>query len=142
MKTNLIALLLISITSCHYVLLGPAPRGTNDDTMEEGPCGGFNSVVNRTNFPLKGGVVRVKVSHTEGRISYRLAFTETPAAKDFTLALTSDFTVTAVGKIDTAPLDLASLGDKAIPGAKATIQASIHQKYYSFLSTFPFLDNL
>jgi len=46
------ALLCSSAVMAHFTLDYPVSRGFNDDAEPTGPCGGFDAVANRSQFPL------------------------------------------------------------------------------------------
>ncbi|ORX61549.1 hypothetical protein DM01DRAFT_244660, partial [Hesseltinella vesiculosa] len=64
----------------HYQLTYPAARGFSETTEPTGPCGGFNTAGNRSQFPLQNGFLEVNSEHTS--YSYQVYFSagENPTA--------------------------------------------------------------
>lgn len=56
-------LLCSSAAMAHYTLDYPASRGFNDDNEPTGPCGGFDTVKNRTEFPLSKSLELGRVTY-------------------------------------------------------------------------------
>jgi hypothetical protein len=60
----LAALGCLQTTFAHFILNYPASRGFDEDTESTSPCGNYNTVGNRTQFPLTDGFVEIYSGHT------------------------------------------------------------------------------
>lgn len=77
---------------CHFTLDYPATRGFNEDTEATAPCGSFDTVGNRTEFPLSNGFLEIYSGHTSWSYTVNVILGNNPVVADF-----SSSNVTAVG---------------------------------------------
>ncbi|KAI9263167.1 hypothetical protein BDA99DRAFT_407798, partial [Phascolomyces articulosus] len=82
-------LTVLQSVSAHYQLTYPQSRGFNEDREPTAPCGGFDSVSSRSQFPLQNGFVQINSGHTDYTYEVKLVTNSTnPTASDFTSAPT------------------------------------------------------
>ncbi|GJJ71603.1 hypothetical protein EMPS_03953 [Entomortierella parvispora] len=117
------ALLCSSAASAHFILTYPASRGFNDDAEPTGPCGGFNALSNRTQFPLTNGFVEILSVHPSSTLQINVVLGSNPAAADFTAAASTPANSTSMNHPGHGcfPLNLSSFNGAA-NNANATIQ--------------------
>lgn len=130
--SSLVALAIASSAAAHFELKYPTGRGFVADKEPEPICGGFPDVsANRTEFPLKDGVVFVSSHHPHANLYVAITLAEAPTKFDEFNATTNPgqggtvtpfFRVTNEGdlcwKTDISALKI----EGAVDGAKATLQ--------------------
>ncbi|KAG0046696.1 hypothetical protein BGZ83_008122 [Gryganskiella cystojenkinii] len=79
-------LLCSSAVMAHFTLDYPASRGFNDDAEGNAPCGGFDTVTNRTQFPLTKGFLDINSHHPSATVKINVVLSNNPGAADFTAA--------------------------------------------------------
>ncbi len=105
---NLALLLLAPLASAHFDLKYPLPRGTDHAKSTEGPCGGLTShaepasqkvkrhngedhskdgSIKRTEWPLDGGQVELRMGHDRAMVQVVLGLGNNPGASDFNIVL-------------------------------------------------------
>ncbi|RKF54319.1 Uncharacterized protein OnM2_098015 [Erysiphe neolycopersici] len=98
--TNFVSTLLVLTTSslAHFAVEYPAPRGYNEETTNQFPCGGLNEVsTQRTLYPITGGAIGIEVGHARTNIEVLIAFESEPTTK-FKTILRKTFTQMGTGK--------------------------------------------
>ncbi|KAI8364600.1 hypothetical protein BD560DRAFT_303943, partial [Blakeslea trispora] len=73
----------------HFELLYPSSRGFNENAESKVPCGGFDSVGNRTQMPLSNAFLQIYSSHPVYIYGISIVAKSNPALADFTTNLTS-----------------------------------------------------
>ncbi|KAG0251471.1 hypothetical protein BG011_007587 [Mortierella polycephala] len=88
MKVLSLASLLLcsSAAMAHYSLDYPPTRGESESKEIVSPCGGFNDVGARIQFPLTRGFVQVNSGHPNSKVDVNIAYGNNPSAADFTAA--------------------------------------------------------
>lgn len=74
----------ISAVSAHFQLTYPQTRGFNEDNEPQAPCGGFNNVGSRSEFPLENGFVQINSGHTSYKYTVKVITSSNPSTSDFT----------------------------------------------------------
>lgn len=110
----------LQTASAHFTLTYPPTRGFDHDHEDVAPCGNFNSVGNRTEFPLQDGFVQITSGHTSYSYEVKLVTGSNPQTQDFN----SSATTVAQGQVNhpegaCIPLNL---GNNTQSGTNATIQ--------------------
>lgn len=78
---QLVSLLcLASVAVAHFQLNYPPTRGFDDDTEPQTICGGFNTVSNRTAFPLSGGQIQITSFHVQASVFAEISFDSNPTS--------------------------------------------------------------
>ena len=68
------SLLLLPLALAHFELESPSARGFDEDQLTNYPCGGQNSVSsNRTQYPLSGGPIQLRMGHDHAELQVNLA---------------------------------------------------------------------
>ncbi|RUS27429.1 hypothetical protein BC938DRAFT_483263 [Jimgerdemannia flammicorona] len=117
--------LLASSVSAHFILTYPVSRGFDDDMEPTSPCGSFNTLQNRTLFPISSGFVEINSGHVKATLQINIIFSSNPQTTDFSAAANSSASVkTNVDHpgFSCVPFDL-SANSLAKNGTNATIQA-------------------
>ncbi|KAG0208508.1 hypothetical protein BGX28_000562 [Mortierella sp. GBA30] len=116
-------LLCSSAVMAHYTLDYPQSRGFSDDNEPTAPCGGFNSVANRTQFPLTKGFLQIYSAHVSADLKINVVYGNNPSAADFTAAAATPAGSLSINHPGNAclPLDLSSFKGAA-NNTNATIQ--------------------
>ncbi|KAI7822160.1 hypothetical protein BC939DRAFT_398159 [Gamsiella multidivaricata] len=116
-------LLCSSAAMAHYILDYPQSRGFDDDKEPTAPCGGFDTVGNRTQFPLSNGFLEIESFHVKADIKINVAYGNAPSAADFTTAAATPASSISINHPGLAclPLDLSSFNGAA-NNTNATIQ--------------------
>lgn len=124
-RLSLIALLatglsVLQTASAHFQLVYPPTRGFDHDKEDVSPCGNFNSVGNRTQFPLQDGFVQITSGHTSYSYEVKLVTGNNPQTQDYN----SSAVTVAQGQIDhpegaCLPLNIAN---NTQSGTNATLQ--------------------
>ncbi|KAF1812676.1 hypothetical protein P152DRAFT_345979 [Eremomyces bilateralis CBS 781.70] len=84
MHISAVLLSLPALSFAHFHLLFPPVRGSFDaGSLDQYPCGGQNTVGDRTDFPISGGPIQIDNEHTESKIQVLLALGENPTGDDF-----------------------------------------------------------
>ncbi|KAI7908249.1 uncharacterized protein BX663DRAFT_557399 [Cokeromyces recurvatus] len=121
--TLVITLLFMQAAFAHFHLYYPVSRGFNEDQEPVAPCGGFNAIGKRTEFPLKDGFVAIHSGHVSYSYTVNVLVNNNPTTSDFS---SNSIIQVASGNRNSPqaaclPLDLTK--DSAIKaGANATIQ--------------------
>lgn len=114
-------LTLLPIASAHFLMLYPPSRGFDDDKIVQYPCGGFNTITNRTQYPLTGAPIQLNLTDAAANAEVLIAMGDDPSGDDFKTILVP--TLSEAGKGDFCFGDIvipSSLG--AMAGMNATIQ--------------------
>lgn len=72
--------LLMAIANAHFEMQFPPPRGQFNDDDEVKFCDGYNSVGNRSTFPLDGGFFSMKSSHSPWTVGVIVATADNPTS--------------------------------------------------------------
>ncbi|KAG0170636.1 hypothetical protein DFQ28_000160 [Apophysomyces sp. BC1034] len=120
---SFLALLLVSVASAHFQLTYPTSRGFNEDQEPTAPCGGFDSVQPRTQFPLQNGFVEIAAHHPQYTYQVNVLINNQPTTADFVAANLKQI---AMGQRNypmaaCLPVNFANVTD-AKNGVNATIQ--------------------
>lgn len=100
---------LISLANAHFTVTWPESRGFDDDKIVNYPCGGFDSVSNRTSFPLSGGPIQLDMEHTSTNVEVLIALGNDPSGADYHTVLVPTF-------YEQGPQNFC-LGDVTFPGS-------------------------
>lgn len=65
--------LLPHLTSAHFQLISPASRGDDDENQATYPCGGHDTISERTEFPLAGGPIQLRMGHDQSEVQVNIA---------------------------------------------------------------------
>ncbi|KAI9470583.1 MAG: hypothetical protein EXX96DRAFT_653703 [Benjaminiella poitrasii] len=127
---NLVALVATLLSAqavlAHFQLTYPETRGFNEDQEPTAPCGGFDTVGSRTQFPLKDGFVEINSGHTSYSYVVNVLVNNNPTASDFS----SNSTVqVASGSRDYPQAACLSLNLTNSPDIKAGANATIQIIY-------------
>ncbi|KAF9351187.1 hypothetical protein BGX34_000746 [Mortierella sp. NVP85] len=125
MKIQSLAALLLcsSAAMAHYTLDYPLSRGFSDDNEPKAPCGGYDTVGNRTQFPLTKGFVTINSHHATANVKINVVLGDNPSAADFTAAAATPANTIKVDHpgVSCLPLDLSTFKG-ATDNTTATIQ--------------------
>ncbi|KAF9110976.1 hypothetical protein BGX27_005551 [Mortierella sp. AM989] len=128
MKVLSLATLLLcsSAAMAHYTLDYPQSRGFDDAKEPSAPCGGFDAVANRTQFPLTKGFLQINSHHAKAEVKINVVIGNSPAAADFITAAGTPANSTSLNRPGNIclPLDLSSY-----KGAADNINATIQIVY-------------
>ncbi|KAI6249286.1 hypothetical protein HI914_02642 [Erysiphe necator] len=115
-------LLLFSTSSfAHFAVEYPMPRGYNEETMQQFPCGGYDTVSSqRTLYPITGGAIGLEIGHAQTNIQVLIAFSSTPTT-NFKTVLRKTFTESGMGKFCLTNVNMPKELD-IHEGTNATIQ--------------------
>ncbi|POS84877.1 hypothetical protein EPUL_005298 [Erysiphe pulchra] len=114
-------LALSTSTLAHFAVEYPVPRGYNEETLSQFPCGGMNEVSSqRTLYPITGGAIGIEVGHARTNIQVLIAFESEPTTK-FTTVLRKTFTEIGLGKFCMTNVNMPEKLD-IHEGTNATIQ--------------------
>lgn len=73
MHFAILLLSLLPLATAHFRLLSPAARGFNEDVLGTFPCGGQDTPSsNRTQWPLSGGPVQLRMGHDRAAVQVLL----------------------------------------------------------------------
>lgn len=113
--------LLIPTTTAHFVLTWPPNRGFDDTNAPKFPCGGFDSVsAQRTEWPIKGGPIQLRMEHTQTRLKVFLALGDNPGTS-FNVVLKEQFAQEGLGNFCIGGLSVPQ-GVNVTDGMSATLQ--------------------
>jgi nascent polypeptide-associated complex subunit beta len=72
-------LFLVPFATCHFELKYP-PSRAGDDSEKQGtfPCGGYDTVKDRTQFPLSDGSIQLELGHDRSLVQVLLALGNEP----------------------------------------------------------------
>lgn len=119
-----IAPILLSLSTsslAHFVVEYPIPRGYNEDTTSQFPCGGMNEVsTQRTLYPITGGAIGIEIGHARTNIEVLIAFESEPTS-NFNTILRKTFTQIGMGKFCMTNVNMPAELD-IHEGTNATIQ--------------------
>lgn len=121
LSQSILALALAPVALAHFNLNYPTSRGFDEDKESTYPCGGYDSVQSqRTDFPISGGPIQLKLGHQQTNIAVYLAVGDN-SDSGFSTVLYPQFQVSGFGDF--------CLGNVSIPsslnvteGTKASIQ--------------------
>lgn len=65
-------LLLLPLVSSHFTLESPKARGFDEDKLDTFPCGGQDTVGDRTPWPINGGPIQLKMEHDQAKVQVLL----------------------------------------------------------------------
>jgi len=68
------------VVFAHFQLNYPPTRGFDDDKEPTPICGGFNSISNRTAFPLSGGQLQITSFHVTASVFAEISFDSNPSS--------------------------------------------------------------
>ena len=72
-------LFFVSFATCHFQLQHPPSRaGEDEEKQRTFPCGGFDTVKGRTQFPLTGGSIHLEMGHDRRLVEVLLALGNDP----------------------------------------------------------------
>jgi hypothetical protein len=118
LSNTIIALSLLPVSLAHFTLDWPKSRGASETTAENFPCGGYNDVGQRTDFPISGGPLQLKMGHDLTNVAVYLAVGSNPGSS-FNTVLRPQFVVTGLGDFCIGQVNVpGNLSD----GTQATIQ--------------------
>ncbi|KAF2196508.1 NAC-domain-containing protein [Delitschia confertaspora ATCC 74209] len=122
MFSNMLAFLaVVPFATAHYTLDWPPARGFKDEDAPKFPCGGFDSVSStRTEWPVNGGPVQLKMHHTQTNVKVLLALGSDPG-NNFNIVLRPTFAEEGPGQFCVGGLNIPS-GLNVSDGTPATIQ--------------------
>lgn len=121
MKYTISSLLAIaSLTSAHFNLEFPPARDFNERTLDQFPCGGFNTPSTRTPWPISGGQIALKMGHTQSNVEVLIAVGNNPGSA-FNTVIRPTFLQTGLGAFCMTGLTLPS-SINVTEGINATIQ--------------------
>jgi len=78
LSQTLLLSLLSSTAFAHFQVLWPPSRGFDEDKIINFPCGGFDTITNRSAFPLSGAPIQLNMEHTEVKGQVTLALGNNP----------------------------------------------------------------
>lgn len=120
LSKSVIALALAPVALAHFNLEYPTSRGFDEDKEPTFPCGGFDTVGSRTDFPISGGPIQIKLGHQQTNVAVYMAVGDNPG-NGFSVVLHPQIQVSGYGDF--------CLGSVSIPsslnvtdGTKASIQ--------------------
>ncbi|KAF2281408.1 uncharacterized protein EI97DRAFT_368152 [Westerdykella ornata] len=117
----IISTLLPLSTTAHFVLNWPPSRGFEDSSATNFPCGGFDSVKPpRTEWPIKGGPVQLRMHHPQTRVKVFMALGDDPGTS-FNVVLREQFAQEGLGNFCVGGLSVPE-GVNVSDGMSATIQ--------------------
>jgi nascent polypeptide-associated complex subunit beta len=112
---------IIPLATAHFHLSWPTVRGFDSSKAGNFPCGGFDSVSSsRTEWPINGGPVQLRMEHSQTRVKVLLAIGEDPGS-NFNVTLRPTFAQEGLGNFCVGQLNLPS-GMNVSDGTPATIQ--------------------
>lgn len=120
LSNTIIALALLPVSLAHFTLEWPKSRGSGESTAESFPCGGYNGVGQRTDFPINGGPVQLKMGHDMTNVAVYMAIGGTPGS-NFNTVIRPQFVVTGLGDFCIGQLNVPSSANVS-DGTQATIQ--------------------
>ncbi|MCJ1428177.1 hypothetical protein MMC29_006085, partial [Sticta canariensis] len=65
-------LLLLPLVASHFTLQSPEVRGFDEDKLGTFPCGGQDTVGDRTPWPIAGGPIQLNMEHDEAVVQVLL----------------------------------------------------------------------
>ncbi|KAF2017459.1 NAC-domain-containing protein [Aaosphaeria arxii CBS 175.79] len=122
MLSNALPLLaILPLAAAHFDIEWPTPRDSNHAQAVNFPCGGANSVKTpRTDWPMSGAPVQLKMEHAQTNVKVLLAIGEDPG-ENFNVTLRPTFSIEGLGDFCVGALSLPS-GINVSDGTPATIQ--------------------
>ncbi|KAL5119021.1 hypothetical protein ACEQ8H_003150 [Pleosporales sp. CAS-2024a] len=121
LSNTILALSLLPLTLAHFVLESPTSRGFDDDKESSFPCGTFNNVMsNRTDFPISGGPIQLKMGHEQTNVAVYMAIGDNPGSA-FNIVMRHTIMVTGLGEFCLGGVSVPA-GVNVTDGTKATIQ--------------------
>ncbi|KAF3008814.1 Nascent polypeptide-associated complex subunit beta [Curvularia kusanoi] len=118
---SVVALALAPVALAHFNLNYPASRGFDEDKEPTGPCGGFDTVSSqRTDFPINGAPIQLKLGHLQTNIAAYLAVGDNPG-DGFNVVLHPQIQVSGLGDFCMGSVSIPS-NLNVTDGTKATIQ--------------------
>ncbi|KAJ1570114.1 hypothetical protein HK096_010591 [Nowakowskiella sp. JEL0078] len=111
------------MVAAHFNLYVPTPRGNNDDTFFDAPCGGFNTVsAGRTIVPYAFGVNLTNVDAEDANFTVKAVFGNGLNLQNNSFT-TSLYAGLAKGLVNTiANITFANVSPRPADGSNATIQ--------------------
>lgn len=74
-------LFFIPLATCHFQLQNPPSRaGKDDEKQATFPCGGYDTIKGRTQFPLTGGSIQLELGHDESLVEVLIALGNNPGS--------------------------------------------------------------
>ncbi|KAL4904632.1 hypothetical protein BDW74DRAFT_185540 [Aspergillus multicolor] len=123
--TPLALLALLPLTTAHFHLTYPSPRGTDTDNMPEFPCGGLSPSSNRTSISLDSPSfpVALDMGHDQTAVQILLGVGANPGT-NYNVTLRKTFRVEGLGGFCIPDLELSSeiLGTELVEGLEVTLQ--------------------
>ncbi|KAF2634997.1 hypothetical protein P280DRAFT_369272, partial [Massarina eburnea CBS 473.64] len=111
---------LLPLAAAHFILDWPTNRGFDDSKAVDFPCGGFNDVKTRTEFPLNGGPIQLDMHHTQTQVAVYLAVGNNPGS-NYNIVLRPQLTQEGLGDFCLGQINIPS-GLNISAGTNATIQ--------------------
>ncbi|KAG0238777.1 hypothetical protein BGW42_002643 [Actinomortierella wolfii] len=122
--SSALLMLLCNIAAhAHFTVTYPPSRGFDDAKEPQAPCGSFNNVTNRVDFPLSNGFFEIDSGHVKADIVINLVLRENPTDADFTAAASTPAAKLSVSQpgANCLPVDLSSFAG-AKDGVNGTLQ--------------------
>ncbi|KAL3473501.1 hypothetical protein BJX99DRAFT_261290 [Aspergillus californicus] len=116
-----------SLTTAHFSLTYPAPRGINADNMPEFPCGGFSPSSNRTQIHLSASgaslPISINMGHDQTAVQFLLGIGNNPET-NYNITLRKTFRVEGLGALclPGVVIDEDVLGTEVGDGLNVTLQ--------------------
>jgi hypothetical protein len=120
LSNTIIALSLLPVSLAHFTLDWPKARGASETTADNFPCGGFNNVGQRVDFPISGGPLQLNMGHEQTNVAVYLAIGSNPGSS-FNTVLRPQFVVTGLGNFCIGQINIPSSAN-VTDGTQATIQ--------------------
>lgn len=112
---------LLSLSAAHFTLDWPKARGFDDEKAGNFPCGGFDTVSSsRTDWPISGGPVQLRMEHTQTNVEVLLAIGSDPGS-NYNIVLRPQLAQEGPGNFCLGQLSIPS-GLNVSDGTLATIQ--------------------
>ncbi|RDW72578.1 uncharacterized protein DSM5745_07750 [Aspergillus mulundensis] len=125
MKHSIVALGLLPLTTAHFSLTYPTPRGTDTKTMAQFPCGGLSPSPNRTQISLDSPSfpVALDMGHDQTAVQILLGLGSAPGP-NYNVTLRKTFRVEGLGGFCIPDVELSEdvLGARLVDGLEVTLQ--------------------
>ncbi|KAF9163224.1 hypothetical protein DFQ27_003458 [Actinomortierella ambigua] len=123
LATTSLMLLCSTAVLGHFTVTYPGSRGFDEDKEPQAPCGSFDTVTNRTEFPLSKGFIEIDSGHVKADIAINLVLNQNPTSADFTAAAATPAAKVSIAQPDAncLPVDLSAFAG-AKDGVNGTLQ--------------------
>ncbi|KAF9973987.1 hypothetical protein BGZ73_002767 [Actinomortierella ambigua] len=123
LATTSLLLLCSSAVLGHFTVTYPPSRGFDDVKEPQAPCGSFDTVTNRTEFPLTKGFIEIDSGHVKADVAINLVLSQNPTNADFTAAAGKPAAKVSVSQpgANCLPVDLSTFAG-AKDGVNGTVQ--------------------